>query len=206
MASKGKRERKRKRKEPEPPGHMPVAPPAPDILRFVDVGFATVSRRLQETTARKEPLAAGPSGTKTSEAQVIERPPCMRRYAVVFVARSGQPSTLNSHFPQMIGAASEASPSLPPIRLVGLSKSCEGRLSEAVGIPRVSCIGLADNAPNSRALVDFVRGRVPVVDVAWLKGLPNGDYKPTKINASETTVGPRKSRKPEPVEGEVRES
>lgn len=202
MASKGKRERKRKRKEPEPPGHMPVTAPAPDILRYIDVGFATVSRRLQETTARKEPLAAGSSGAKMSE--VIERPPCMRRYAVVFVARSGQPSALNGHFPQMVGAASEASPSLPPIRLVGLSKSCEGRLSEAVGIPRVSCIGLAENAPNSKALIDFVRGRVPVVDIAWLKGLPNGDYKPTKINASETTVGQRKSRKPEMVEGEVR--
>ncbi|KAK6842365.1 hypothetical protein PG987_003225 [Apiospora arundinis] len=108
------------------------------------------------------------------------------RYSVVFVARSGQPSGINSHLPQMVAASSGLHPLQSPIRLVGFSKSCEQRLAAALGIPRVSCIGVMEDAPNSKALTDFIHKRVPAIDVSWMKEVVSSGYKDTKIKTIET--------------------
>ena len=103
-------------------------------------------------------------------------------YSVIFVARSGHPSVMHSHLPQMVAVASKAHPERAPVRLVGLSKACEERLSQSLGIPRVSCIGLREDAPNSKPLVDITReARQP-------------EYRATKIRTIETTVGAKKQR------------
>ena len=94
----------------------------------------------------------------------------------------------------MVAAASRAHPEQVPTLLVGLSKACEDRLSQSLGIPRVSCIGLHGDAPNSKPLVDFAREHVPVSDIRWLDeaGLP--EYRAAKINSVETFVGAKKQR------------
>jgi ribonuclease P/MRP protein subunit POP3 len=132
----------------------------------VDLGLASISRSL-ENRPNQEP------------------------YAVVFVARSGQPSAFHSQFPQMVAVAST---SREPIRLVGFSKSCEERLSSCLGIPRVSSIGLRDGVPQAKALLEFVRQHVPPVEMTWLPEAKAGQYLETKINALEVPVGTKKSR------------
>jgi len=92
----------------------------------------------------------------------------------------------------MVAVASKCYPSLPPTRLVELPRACESRLSDALGIPRVSCVGICVGAPNSQALVDFVQGHVPIIEVPWLREAIRPEHRVTKINTIETTIGVRK--------------
>ncbi|RYP57644.1 hypothetical protein DL769_009365 [Monosporascus sp. CRB-8-3] len=185
-ASKGRRDKKRKRKESTTTSSQLPIPPAPELRSYVDVGLSTVTRRLQEATAARDCAEAPSEERPTKE----DSPHCF--YSVIFVARSGQPNVLNSHLPQMVAAASKAHPQQVPIRLVGLSKACEEHLSESLGIPRVSCIGLHENAPNSKPLVEFAREHVPVIKMQWLDEAGQAEHRQTKINAIETTIGAKK--------------
>ncbi|KAK8049929.1 hypothetical protein PG994_011659 [Apiospora phragmitis] len=150
--SKGKRIKKRKRHVADSTESGLITPSAPAIRQHVDIGLTTVTRCLQEPSARSR---------DTTEP--------FRQYSVIFVARSGQPSGINSHLLKMVAAASDLRSSQSPIRLVGFSRSCEQRLSSALGVPRVSCIGVMEDAPNSKALFDFIHKRVPPIEVAWLR-------------------------------------
>ena len=117
-----------------------------------------------------------------------------RPYSVVFVARSGQTSSFHCHFPQMVATAAQSQPADGAVRLVGFSKACEDRLSAALGIPRVSSIGLREDAPLAKGLVDFVRERVPPIEVAWLKEAQSAKFLETKIDAVPTKIGNKKPR------------
>ncbi|KAL7626868.1 RNase P and RNase MRP subunit [Parahypoxylon ruwenzoriense] len=172
--SKGKRDKKRKRQGPTTHSMDFSPPPAPEIKSYIDVGLAAVTRSLQETASKGQ----------SSESN--------RPYSAIFVARSGQPNALNCHLPQMVAAASKSRQARAPTRLVGLSKACEDRLSESVGIPRVSCIGLREGAWNSKALVEFTRQHVPIIEAQWLQDVRQGEHKGTSINAIETFVGRKK--------------
>ncbi len=115
-------------------------------------------------------------------------------YTVVFVARAGQSSAFHSHFPQMVALAARSQPADDEaVRLVGLSKACEDRLSAALGIPRASSIALRGDAPQAKGLVDFVRARVAPVDVAWLREAQGGaGFLETRIAAVPTRIGVKK--------------
>ncbi|KAI0128594.1 hypothetical protein BJ170DRAFT_622241 [Xylariales sp. AK1849] len=193
--SKGKREKKRKRREESTSESQLASPPAPKIASCVDVGLASITRCLKEAATKAGGLTAG-TYLKADATDKELATPC---YSAIFVARSGQPNILNSHLPQMVALASEASPLRTPIRLVGLSKACQDRLSESLGIPRVSCIGIRRDAPNSRALVNFACQHVPVIEVTWLKEARKADYKETKINTIQTVVGRRSRAKQQMV-------
>ncbi|KAM7186511.1 hypothetical protein V8F33_011773 [Rhypophila sp. PSN 637] len=207
--SKGKRKRKQPKDESEPP-----KPPAPEISDYVDVGLAHISRNLQEMAAtggsqNKEnksdfaPIESsealsqtageeqgGRSGNSTKRAADKIKPPSSP-YSVIFVARSGQSSAFHCHFPQMVAMASKSQPREKAVRLVGFSKSCEDKLTEALGIPRVSSIALREDAPALRVkgLVDYVREHVAPVEVAWLEEASSGKYRETNIEAVPTKIG-----------------
>jgi hypothetical protein len=109
-------------------------------------------------------------------------------FSAIFVPRSSQPPILHAHLPQLVVTASLAHPELPVTRLVQLPKGCEARLSEALGLPRVSFIGILDGAPHSKSLVDLVRGCVPEIEIPWLTEAKKSVYLPVKINAIESFV------------------
>ncbi|KAI1143857.1 hypothetical protein F5Y05DRAFT_8499 [Hypoxylon sp. FL0543] len=186
QASRGKRDKKRKRKSPTMPSKDLSPPPAPELKSYVDVGLTTVTRHLQEMAIKAQSVKSDMEDKSPS--QDAANP----SYSVIFVARSGHPNALNVHLPQMVAVASKSDPQQPPIRLVGLSKSCRDRLSESLGIPRVSCVGLRDQAPNSKALVEFVRQHVPAVEIRWLEEARQAKHRGTNINAIETFVGSKK--------------
>lgn len=189
--SKGKRS-KAKQKEQSQAGEAPAAeavkPPPPELGKYVDVGLASITRGLQQPAATGNP--GGPktrSGNSKASGDAAGNIP----YAVVFVARSGQSSAFHCHFPQMVAVASESS----PVRLVGFSKACEDRWSECLGIPRASSVALRADAPQSQALLDFVRQKVALVEVPWLKEAATAGYQETKINTTEAPVGRKKQRR-----------
>jgi hypothetical protein len=109
-------------------------------------------------------------------------------FSAIFVPRSLQPPILHAHLPQLVVTASLAHPELPVTRLVQLPKGCDARLSEALGLPRVSFIGILDGAPHSKSLVDLVRGCVPEIEIPWLAEAKKSVYLPVKINAIESFV------------------
>ncbi|KAH6654482.1 hypothetical protein BKA67DRAFT_565260 [Truncatella angustata] len=190
--SKGKKERKRKHKETEDGEPQPASPPAPELASFVDVGLSVVTRNLQDKAA-----SAGGNGPEVrpepnTSKETKSSPPS---YSAIFVARSGQPNTINNHLPQMVAVASSKTPAEQTVRLVGFSKSCQDRLSEALGIPRVSVVGLREDAPASKALVEFIRQHVSTIEIAWLKEAREADFKETKIDTIETFIGERKKGK-----------
>lgn len=115
-------------------------------------------------------------------------------YSVVFVARSGQSSAFHCHFPQMVALAAQSQPADSAVRLVGFSKACEDRLSEVLGIPRVSSIALREDAPLAKGLVDFVREHVAPVEISWLREVGAARFLETKIDAVPTKIGSKKPR------------
>jgi hypothetical protein len=109
-------------------------------------------------------------------------------FSAIFVPRSSQPPILHAHLPQLVVTASLAHPELPVTRLVQLPKGCDARLSEALGLPRVSFIGILEGAPHSKSLVDLVRECVPEIEIPWLAEAKKSVYLPVKINAIESFV------------------
>jgi hypothetical protein len=109
-------------------------------------------------------------------------------FSAIFVPRASQPPILHAHLPQLVVTASLAHPELSVTRLVQLPKGCDARLSEALGLPRVSFIGILDGAPHSKSLVDLVRGCVPEIEIPWLAEAKKSVYLPVKINAIESFV------------------
>ncbi|KAI1435772.1 hypothetical protein GGR50DRAFT_284405 [Xylaria sp. CBS 124048] len=186
--SKGNRAKKRKRREQPDQGTTPPVPPVPEIQSHIDIGLSSVSRCLQTAVSD----SSGRSGGLLRDGQAAEKRPVRRFYSVIFVARSGQPNALSCHLPQMTAVASKCQPSQPPTRLVELPRAFEGRLFEALGIPRVSCVGICIDAPNSTALVDFAREHVPVVEIPWLHEASHAEYRAANINTIETVIGARK--------------
>lgn len=156
-------------------------------MSHIDVGLVAVTRRLQQSGTRVDA-----EHSKTDHAPNVTSETSRKSYAVVFVARAAQPSILNSHLPQLIAVASQACPGKEPIRLFGISKACEAILSEALGIPRASCIALDDDAPGSAMLLQFVREHVSPITLDWLAVSKTGNFQSTNIKHIATTIGTRK--------------
>lgn len=94
----------------------------------------------------------------------------------------------------MVALAAQSQPPDRAVRLVGLSKACEDRLSAALGIPRVSSIGLREDAPQAKGLVEYVREHVAPVEIVWLREVQAGRFLETKIDAVQTKIGLKKQR------------
>ena len=153
---------------------------------MVDVGLSSITRTLQDMSQPSQATDPMKTGDGVPDSQAP--------YTMVFVARGDQPSTFNCHFPKMIGAASASSPHNERIRLVGFSKPSSDRLSKCLHVARVSSVAVKQNAPGAGPLWDFVKDRVKPIDVSWLEGKHDASYIPTKINSTETTIGPKKVR------------
>lgn len=185
-SSKGKRNKKRKRQEAKAQNTAALSeetaaiPPMPELSSHILVGLSSISRHLENTCHRQS--------AKSYETDRAQRAVTAPNLAAVFVCRSSQPSALHAHLPQLIASASISSPLLPPIRLVQLPQGCENRLCSSIGLPRVSFVGLLEDAPHCKTLIDLVRERVPIIDMSWLKEVQSAKYRPVKINTICTTT------------------
>ncbi|KAF4976833.1 hypothetical protein FDECE_18425 [Fusarium decemcellulare] len=177
--SKGKRAARKEKNNSKDSGtpEETAVPPVPEIDASIDVGLNSITRNLQV-------LPHGDTECGQDKPQ--------RRYIMVFVARGNQASSFNCHFPQIVSAASRHLPVEDRIRLVGFSNPCSERLSACLGVPRVSSIAIVKDAPGAGALQDFVLKTVAPVEATWLDASVDGQYLPTKINAIETTAGPKR--------------
>lgn len=170
-----------------------AAPPHPELSSFAVVGLNNVFRRLEVLSQKSKPSQNG-NGDKdkeetaetqhSAEVDAIQGLGKTKHFSVIFASQSSE--ILKEHLPQLVATACLAHPDLPPTRLVQLPKEFEIKVCAALGLPRVSCIGLLDNAPNSKVLVDLVLQSVPTIEVPWLKEVQKFAYVPVKINTIET--------------------
>ena len=116
--------------------------------------------------------------------------------AAIFVPHSDQLAMLYAHIPLLAKLTSSAFATLPPTRLVVLPKGAEQKLGSALGIPRAGLIGLHRDAPESAALMDFVKQKVPEIEASWVEEVAAGSYLPVKILETETSapIGQKRMR------------
>jgi len=138
--------------------------------------------------AQSPGFTAGSKTVKGQQEALTDDEHTDRHFSAIFVSRSLQLSILHAHLPQLLTTASLAKPELPTTKLVQLPKSGEARLSAALGLPRVSFIGILDGAPHTKSLVDLVRECVPEIEVLWLEEAKSSIYRPLKVNAIESFV------------------
>lgn len=154
---------------------------------YVHVGLSNITRNLQ--------LCAIPTAAD-AEAREDGDTTSPNPYSIIFVSRSGAPSSFFSHLPQMVAVASRSQQLAEPIRLVGFSKDNEERLSACMGIPRVTSVALcAGNIAQLKAVADFVRERVPAIEAPWLTETAKGVYHETKINTIQVPIGKKRQKR-----------
>ncbi|ESZ91139.1 hypothetical protein SBOR_8473 [Sclerotinia borealis F-4128] len=201
--SKGKRSRKRKRRNSKPEDEKSSeTPPPPEISSYIVTGLNSIHRILEGSTKKgfetKETPSSLETETRPQTDQIISSPnppnPPHPHFSAIFVSRSNQPPILHAHLPQIIATASKAHPTKPSTRLVALPKGCETRVAAALGLPRVAFLGIIDNAPYSKALLDIVRDCVQEIEIPWLDEARKSEYLDTKIDSIQTSIGEVKSK------------
>ena len=200
--SKGKRNKKRKRQEAKRKGsnaglnQSDAPPPVPEISSHLLVGLASITRYLELIGSirtvnglhEKSETILAPACCESGIDLEHDSNTKIRHLAAIFVCRPSQPSVLHAHLPQLVAAASLRNPHLQPTRLVQLPQGSENRLSASLGLPRASFVGILEDAPHSKPLLELVRDIVPVIELPWLEEAREAQYKPVKINTILTTA------------------
>ena len=177
-------------------------PALPDIQRHVTIGFNATTRYLEDlakqlNAARGRCHGSQEDTAKDSNVVTLDRSEneTYMPLAAVFVPNSDQHAMLYAHIPLLARLTSSAFTTMPSTRLVVLSKGAEQRLGSALAIPRVGVIGLSRDAPESAALMEFVRQRVPEIEAPWLDEIAAGSYLPVKIDEIASSAPTEQKRK-----------
>ena len=162
--SKGRRSKKRKRHEGRSEPHPP---PAPDLTRHITVGVNSTTRHLEHLAQAAAPNQQ-PQAAAADEADAPHAPESLRHLPLIFTLQP--PSSITtSHLPLLTQTASRSLPASESARLVPLKPASEAKLAAALGLPRVGVIGIMDDAPGARPLLEYARQKVPAMDVPWLR-------------------------------------
>ncbi|KAB8289855.1 hypothetical protein EYC80_010487 [Monilinia laxa] len=182
--SKGKRSKKRKRRAAKTGEEKSSeTPPPPEMSPYIITGLNSIHRTL-ERSIKKAP----------ENSQALDIPtPQTPHFSTIFFSRSTTPPILTSHLPQLIATASKAHPSKPLTKIVPLPQGSETRIAAALHLPRVSFLGILDDAPNSKALLDVIRDCVGTIEIPWLDEVKRGEYLEARIRVIQTTIGNSKS-------------
>lgn len=155
---------------------VPSLPPMPEVAQYITVGFNSTVRSLQDV--------ARPTSKPTPAVSQEGQSDQTKNMAAVFVCTSTLPEMLTISIPTTVAAASARHSSFPPIRLVSLPEEAEKRLAEALFQPRVGLVGLRQDTPGGRALIEMTMNKISPVDMPWLRPDVVVKYKPVSIKTS----------------------
>ena len=188
-ASRGKRTRKRKRvvernrsDEQAIILRKPQPPPETAILKDITVGYNSTHRALLQYFQAQVP-EEGSSDEPDGSGESRMTP---RRLAAVFVDRFSQAKIMHNHLPILIASASTEERAAT--RLVALPSGSERELRSALNVPRVSIVGVYEDAIGAGPLIELTKDKVPVIDGSWLKDVRGSKYLPLKMDATTTKV------------------
>ncbi|TLD20926.1 putative RNA-processing protein [Venturia nashicola] len=186
-------------------------PSPPSISKHITLGYNSTFRHLQETikpsrhriggkdatlktqsseknyTRKAETAKEGNQGpdsdtaSQSEEAKPSKLAENLHLSTIFLTAQSPSTHLPYTPLPLLTALSSKNHPALAPTRLIPLSTGSEAKLCSALGIPRVGIIGVFEDAPGAKGLVDYVRENVEVVDVPWVKEAGKGEWLGTKI-------------------------
>ena len=189
----------RSRKPPGPstdevPSDAIDNPPPPPLIDYLTIGFNANIRHLESLAQISVPkalhtklpgtLSTGTENNNCSIPAIDDSSTKTEALVAIFVPRSDQSALMHAHLPLLVHTASLAAPSSLAIRLIGLPRGAEARLSSVLGIPRTGFIGLHDNAPHAGPLIEMIKRHVPAMEVPWLQEIKTGRYHPVNIKAA----------------------
>ena len=155
------------------PNAVAAAPAlAPPISSHVTVGFNSTFRRLQESSRHTAP--------STLNTSLTDDRPSMPSLAAIFVLGPYNPS-FHAHLPVLCTTSLVVLVHLAPL-------TAASRVCESLKQPRAGLVGVFENAPHARPLLDFVKQHVPLVEVPWLEEAKAGAYLPLNIRTDVTDV------------------
>ncbi|EPQ62255.1 BgtA-20184 [Blumeria graminis f. sp. tritici] len=202
--SKGKRSKRRAKNSvlmAKSAGSDNYHPPAPEITSSVIVGLNNVVRRLESlsniyrTRASKphEPQLGNEAKNPYKAVHSIEQ-----HFSAIFVVSDSLPQIIHEHLPELVIAASLATPQIPGTRLIQLPTSCSTQLCLSLGLPSVSTVGILEGAPHSKSLIEFVRQCVPMVISPWFREVKCNSYLPVQVKAIESSAPLTKKEQKKP--------
>ncbi|KAI9796614.1 MAG: hypothetical protein M1833_006054 [Piccolia ochrophora] len=191
--SKGKRHKRavKKASETNNPPHDASPPPPPVLSTHITLGINSTLTHLQNLSRHSLPatyplhLQLPPKPTSSPQT-----PPT--HLSAIFVPFPDLDPVLRSHLCHVAFTASMTHPTLPSTLLVPLPKSANARLANALGVPRVGCVGLMETAPETGPLLEYVREHVVPVRVPWLDKTTK--YLPVQIGVEEKEVAGGKGK------------
>ncbi|KAF4313776.1 rna-processing protein [Botryosphaeria dothidea] len=176
---KGKRSKKRKRHEAQGEAQPIKAPPRrPDLSRHITVGINSTTRHLEELAQGDAPrLVKQPHADET---KAPRSPISLPHLPLIFTLQPPSSITI-THLPLLAQMASRELTSFASARIIPLKPSSEHRLTAALGLPRVGVVGIMEDAPGARPLIDLVRQKVSATYVPWLREVSDGRYLPVNV-------------------------
>ncbi|SZF00939.1 unnamed protein product [Blumeria hordei] len=192
--SKGKRSKRRAKNsvlKAKLAGSDNYHPPVPEITSSVIVGLNNVVRRLEalsniyrnKASKSHEPQLGNEARNPSEAVHSIEQ-----HFSAIFVVSDSLPKIIHEHLPELVIAASLATPQIPGTRLVQLPTWCSSKLCLSLGLPSVSTVGILEGAPNSKSLIEFVRQCVPMVISPWFQEVKDNSYLPVQVKAIESSA------------------
>ena len=185
LPSQGKRARKKLKLEATSRDLGPSPPPPPEIKKHITIGFSCTHRALEALTAQLRPER------EDAQEHVYDKDHAegdVKPIAAIFIDRSSQPPIMHNHLPVLVLTASTALQSETDIRLVTLPNGSSPRLSSALHIPHAGQIGVLQDAPDARPLLDLVREKVPAIDKSWLNVGTDASYLPLNVDTKTVQV------------------
>lgn len=153
--------------------------PPPPVLQHLLLGFNHVTRHLEELST----LSAPPHNFADDAASSAAK---KAHIAAVFLFHPLD-DLIYCHLPALCHTASLAHTERPPTRLVLLDAAAEKLVADAVGLPRLSVLGVVDAKEEGPAemasLMQYLRDHVQPVDVPWLKDAREGKWMGTRIES-----------------------
>jgi hypothetical protein len=108
---------------------------------------------------------------------------------VILARKSAFPTPVQQSFPVLVAAASRQE---HDIRLVEISPDIEASLSDAIGVPRCTVLGIGADNSATAPFIDYVHDHVERVNAPWLGQKSTSEYLPLKV-ITKTVVAPQKS-------------
>ncbi|CAI2188715.1 17549_t:CDS:2 [Funneliformis geosporum] len=158
----------------------PLIPPPPPIRSNIYLGLNEVTKYLERMTdpqirsrfnhnnhlSNDNLVSTNPDDQRRSTLNSISQTQeqCHPSLEMIFICRADLPPQFYSHFPTMCCIAGG-------VLLVPLPLGASKRISDAVNIKRVSCIGVKTNSLEFRRIYRMVREKVKLIDVPWLSPL-----------------------------------
>lgn len=165
-----KRKRTRTTTAISDPNPIPT-PPLPEIAQHITTGINSTTVHLEKSVCFRRLKPSSP----TAPQPTTKSPNTL---ALIFLPTppSTSPPLQFEHLPTLAHLSSEE-----PALIIPLPATAEKEIAAAVGLPRVSALGVMADAPGAEALIELCRRKVKPMGLGWVKDAVRGQWRGVKV-------------------------